>query len=68
MNRSQVGIRSEDWCQSHRRQNGKPTIAVESSGIQREALLTLAVEAAGGVQAGGAGTAHIWLIAAFVVV
>lgn len=48
--------------------NVKPTITVVSSGVQREALLTLAVEAAGGVQAGGAGTAHVWLIAAFVVV
>lgn len=39
-----------------------------SSVVQREAFLTLAVEAAGSVQAGGAGTAHVRLIAAFVVV
>lgn len=43
-------------------------IAVDSGGIQREALLTLAVEAARGVEAGGAGAAYVWLIAAFVVV
>lgn len=49
-------------------QNGKPTITVVSGGVQREALLTLAVEAAGGVEAGGAGAANVRLIAAFVVV
>lgn len=49
-------------------QDGKPTVAVVSSGVQREALLTLAVEAAGAVEAGGTGAAYVRLIAAFVVV
>lgn len=43
-------------------------ITVESRGIQREALLALAVEAAGTVEAGGTGPAYVRLIAAFVVV
>lgn len=43
-------------------------VTVESGGIQREALLTFAVEASGGVKAGGAGATYVRLIAAFVVV
>lgn len=43
-------------------------ITVVSSGVQRVALLTLAVEAAGAVEAGGTGAAYVLLIAAFVVV
>ncbi len=49
-------------------QDGKPTVTVVSSGVQRVALLTLAVEAAGAVEAGGTGAAYVLLIAAFVVV